>query len=451
MTDMIRPVWRAAAGSAVLLAALLLAPTSALAQGSLPLSGEHDLVRGLRYTSASGAHALVYQDDGNLVVYTAAGQPTWALQEVGVDYRRTGRVALQADGNLAIYAADGAYLWSALTADPDPSAQLGISPRGALQLVSSGRGVLWSSDGDLSSPTSASAQPGSWRVHEGTPARHSFGRTVPNGDNEGLLSGAQIPASSDRGWSRGSTDLSLQWSGPGGTPCRSQANYTYFEAVLHPADGDGYEIEFASVDDVARASVIAGTGTIHIPEVIGLRERKTIDLTPFLEPGTDNRVVVTLADVCGAGNGIRAQLRRVPGGAEPTAVAETMTVDGTVIQTGNVQVTLQWDGPVDLDLYVADPDGDEVSYLNTSVASGGELDVDARAGCSQTPETVENIIWRGTPPRGAYTIRVDYYEACDEGPVPYTATLRRAGQVVETWTGTLTYGNTDTHSFSVAQ
>ena len=128
---------------------------------------------------------------------------------------------------------------------------------------------------------------------------------------------------------------------------------------------------------------------------------------------------------------------------------ETMTIDGTEVQTGAVQVTLQWNTPVDLDLYVTDPSGDTVSYQNTSVGSGGELDVDARRSCQTTPETVENIIWRANPPRGAYTVRVNYYTACDEGPASYTATLRRGGQVVDTWTGTLTIGESDDHTFSV--
>ena len=128
---------------------------------------------------------------------------------------------------------------------------------------------------------------------------------------------------------------------------------------------------------------------------------------------------------------------------------ETMTIDGTEVQTGAVQVTLQWNTPVDLDLYVTDPAGDTVSYQNTSVGSGGELDVDARRSCQTTPETVENIIWRANPPRGAYTVRVNYYTACDEGPASYTATLRRGGQVVDTWTGTLTIGESDDHTFSV--
>lgn len=127
---------------------------------------------------------------------------------------------------------------------------------------------------------------------------------------------------------------------------------------------------------------------------------------------------------------------------------ETMIIDGTEVQTGALQVTLQWDSRADLDLYVTDPAGGTVSYQNTSVPSGGTLDVDARSGCSATDATVENIIWSSTPPSGSYDIKVNYYTSCDEGPVPYTVTLRRAGQVVETWTGTAEFGNTSAHSYT---
>ncbi len=138
-------------------------------------------------------------------------------------------------------------------------------------------------------------------------------------------------------------------------------------------------------------------------------------------------------------------------GTEGEAGVETMTIDGTVVKTGHIQVTLEWDNPaesvVDLDLYVADPAGAEVSYLQRNVPSGGELDVDARVDCQNTENTVENIIWQsaadGTPPpAGTYSVRVNHYGCgSDTAEVPYIVTLRRDGQVVgQPWTGTSTYG-----------
>lgn len=450
-----------------LVAALLLA-APATAQNTLPLAGGQTLQKGQRY--ASGGHYVVFQQDGNLVVYATAGQPTWALQSVGVDYRRVARIDMQADGNLAAYDASGGYVWSALTADPAAGSRLTLTPGGALQIASPDRRVVWSSDGNLAAaaaaaptaPAAASSpamQNGLWQVNEGPAERHRFGRTVANLDTEGFLSGADVPATTAAGWSaaagwpRATSPGALQWGGPGGTPCRSQANYTYFQTTVAPEPGMGYEIEFMSVDDAARVTVFSGTGGINVPELIGLRDPKTIDLSPFLLPNTANRVVVTLADVCGAGNGIRADLRAVPSAAAAPADAgdgETMTVGGTVIKTGNIQVTLEWDTRVaDLDLFVTDPSGARVGYDNTSVDSGGILDVDARAGCRETPSTVENIVWQGTPPSGTYGVTVDHYEQCSgQGPVSYTATLRRGGQVVETWRGSVGAEQEQTYSFT---
>lgn len=122
---------------------------SALAQTTLPLPGGTSIVRGQKYYSRSGDHYLLFQADGNLVVNTSANKRVWGLDKVFPNFRSAGRVEMQTDGNLVVYNASNGYLWSALTQNPDPRAQLVLNPRGALQLVSSGRGVLWSSDGDF--------------------------------------------------------------------------------------------------------------------------------------------------------------------------------------------------------------------------------------------------------------------------------------------------------------
>lgn len=194
-------------------------------------------------------------------------------------------------------------------------------------LVASCLGVL------LVTATTATAQVAGWQVHEGTATRHNFGQVIPNGDTEGFLSGAQIPASNDSGWSNASEDQSLRWSGPGGTPCRAQANYTYFETFLLPGRGEGFAIDFTSVDDAARVTVFAGeegiNNGVNVPDLVGLRESKTVDLSPYLRPDDVNRVVITLADVCGAGNGLVAQVRAVPGGAGEIAANESAPTPGT--------------------------------------------------------------------------------------------------------------------------
>lgn len=115
-----------------------------------------------------------------------------------------------------------------------------------------------------------------------------------------------------------------------------------------------------------------------------------------------------------------------------------------VLQTGDVQVTLRWDTADDLDLFVRDPFGEEVSYFQPEIASGGQLDVDANAGCSERmAEPVENIFWPtggGVP--GNYVIKVDLFSQCGaEAPVNFTLTTLVQGQV-QTQTGTVSASQT---------
>ncbi len=107
--------------------------------------------------------------------------------------------------------------------------------------------------------------------------------------------------------------------------------------------------------------------------------------------------------------------------------------DEPVLGTGDVQTTLRWATIDDLDLAVTDPQGQTVSYMNRSVPSGGTLDVDANAGCSeQRPSPVENVFW---PPNGGvpgnYVAKVNLFTRCrpERGPIPFRLRILVKGQV----------------------
>jgi hypothetical protein len=55
---------------------------------------------------------LVFQSDGNLVLYNAAGQPLWAS---GTHGKGGNLLSLQLDGNLVLYNAAGQPLWASGT------------------------------------------------------------------------------------------------------------------------------------------------------------------------------------------------------------------------------------------------------------------------------------------------------------------------------------------------
>jgi hypothetical protein len=117
----------------------------ALAQKTLPLTSGQTMERNVRYTG-TGGHYLIFQPDGNLAVYTAAGIFVWGLNVVSPQLRtRAAQVVMQADGNLTVLDAKNQWVWSALRANPTPGSVAKIAPSGALQIVSPDGTVRWAS------------------------------------------------------------------------------------------------------------------------------------------------------------------------------------------------------------------------------------------------------------------------------------------------------------------
>lgn len=132
-------------------------------------------------------------------------------------------------------------------------------------------------------------------------------------------------------------------------------------------------------------------------------------------------------------NGRAYDLSSLCGGYDPAAQTATL-------KTGDVQVTLRWDTPDDLDLYVQGPQGGEVSFFTPEVPSGGKLDVDANGAClERMAAPVENIFWPtngGVP--GDYVVSVELFQHCGEetAPVEFTLTTLVRGEV-STYTGSV--------------
>lgn len=99
--------------------------------------------------------------------------------------------------------------------------------------------------------------------------------------------------------------------------------------------------------------------------------------------------------------------------------------------TGDVEVTLSMSTATDLDLYVVEGTGTMIYYGNTTAPSGGHLDLDANAACSnQQGVNAEHIFWStGQAPAGTYQVRVAHYRNClGVTPVDYTVTVRNCGE-----------------------
>lgn len=96
-----------------------------------PASGNVTLLRSPEAT-------LVWQGDGNLVLYTMGGTPIWASRTGG---KRGKSLAFQADGNLVVYGASGA-LWASGTVGSTVTQALRVQDRCTLT-ISEGSRVRW--------------------------------------------------------------------------------------------------------------------------------------------------------------------------------------------------------------------------------------------------------------------------------------------------------------------
>lgn len=90
--------------------------------------------------SSDGAYNLLYQLDGNLVLYRTSGGPVWASGTAGT---RPRNAVMQSDGNLVIYDENGAPVWHAHT-HGNPGAQLFIEASGRLSIRTPAGVELWS-------------------------------------------------------------------------------------------------------------------------------------------------------------------------------------------------------------------------------------------------------------------------------------------------------------------
>lgn len=115
--------------------------------------------------------------------------------------------------------------------------------------------------------------------------------------------------------------------------------------------------------------------------------------------------------------------------------ASLQTVD---VGTGNVQVSVSRYLETDVDLYLIEPGGEQIYFVNKTSDAGGQLDLDSNAICIIDGVKNENITYENvSPPVGTYTVTVDYFSSCNLGDSNYVVTVQNNG-VFSTFRGTLT-------------
>lgn len=137
---------------------------------------------------------------------------------------------------------------------------------------------------------------------------------------------------------------------------------------------------------------------------------------------------------------VRVALRDTAGRVSPYAPA---TLSVLPVGSGDIQVSLAWDSPTDVDLHVVEPGGCELYYGNKNCSSGGELDLDSNPACSIDGINNENAFWPpGAAPEGTYIVRADYFSNCSGLSANYTATINYCG-ITEVVTGSFSPGDAD--------
>ena len=86
--------------------------------------------------------------------------------------------------------------------------------------------------------------------------------------------------------------------------------------------------------------------------------------------------------------------------------------------TGSIFMTLTWNKTGDVDLWLKEPNGNKISYLNKISSTGGELDFDNTSGFGP-----ENIFFEGTAPNGRYEVWAHYYSEYS-GPTDWVLSLK---------------------------
>jgi hypothetical protein len=134
------------------------------------------------------------------------------------------------------------------------------------------------------------------------------------------------------------------------------------------------------------------------------------------------------------------QLRYAAGSGANVSNYTTENVTLTRVGTGAIQANVQWSTATDVDLSLVEPGGRVISFSSPVSAAGAQLDLDSNARCALDNRNNENITYAAgrTPPSGQYSLRVNYWSACDvTAATPYVVTLTVRG-VTQTFTGVLT-------------
>jgi hypothetical protein len=150
-------------------------------------------------------------------------------------------------------------------------------------------------------------------------------------------------------------------------------------------------------------------------------------------PTTDLLLVVQLSgQVPSPSFDLQLALSSQLGVVGPYSEVPTNVIRGT----SELEITVWWDKPSDVDLNVIEPSGEEVYWGNNVSATGGMLDQDSNIECVIDNKNNESIRWTKAP-SGTFAVRLDYYSSCGVSETKYVLAVNRNG-TSELYQGTFT-------------
>jgi hypothetical protein len=94
-------------------------------------------------SSDDGRFHLIYQGDGNLVLYDQGWRPLWDTGTWGTD---PGYVEMQGDGNLVMVNASGGFVWDVGVTAGHPGAWLIVQDDGNVVIYDGSSHPLWATN-----------------------------------------------------------------------------------------------------------------------------------------------------------------------------------------------------------------------------------------------------------------------------------------------------------------
>lgn len=130
---------------------------------------------------------------------------------------------------------------------------------------------------------------------------------------------------------------------------------------------------------------------------------------------------------------VEVELQAVDAMGRPGAIVTRTFELAPDVPPSQLLVSLAWDAPVDLDLYVELPTGVVVGPKNINAFEplpgvqppadgttlGGYHDYDANQGCELDLRNRENVVWQVPPPSGTYRVYAALFSACDAAAVNF--------------------------------